>query len=58
MERYKLFAIKAGAMNNEEKAQLCAILIKWGYTVRLVDVKVSEKKTVSVVEYWRENQNA
>ena len=54
MERNKLFAIKSSTMTNEEKAQLCAILIKWGYTVRLTDVKVSEKKTVSVVEYWRE----
>lgn len=54
MERNKLFAIKASAMTNDEKAQLCAILIKWGYTVRLVDLKVSDKKTVTVVEYWRE----
>lgn len=54
MERSKLFAIKAGAMNNEEKAQLCAILIKWGYTVLLTEITTTKGTKQTVVEYWRE----
>lgn len=54
MERYKVFAIKPGAMTNDEKAQLCAILIKWGYTVRLTDVPTNKGTKQTVVEYWRE----
>lgn len=54
MERYKVFAIKPSAMTNDEKAQLCAILIKWGYTVRLTEVTTNKGTKQSVVEYWRE----
>ena len=52
--RYRLFSLKTGQMTNEEKAQLCAILIKWGYSVRLVEVETTGKKGATVVEYWRE----
>lgn len=52
--RYRLFSLKAMQMTNEEKAQLCAILIKWGYSVRIVEVETTGKRNATVVEYWRE----
>lgn len=53
--RYRLFSLKTRQMTKEEKEQVCAILIKWGYSVRLVEVETTGKKNETVVEYWREN---
>ena len=43
--------------NTDDRLQVAAILVKNGYTVRLMKEKVSPKKTVVHVEFWRENDD-
>ena len=42
-----------GTMNNDDLLQIAALLIKAGYTVRIVTVtKPNAKTKEKVVEYW------
>ena len=44
---------KGGALNDQERLDLCRLLVKAGYTVRISTVK-NGNTTAKAVEYWRE----
>lgn len=53
-ERQKIYAQRGGTLNDQERLELCRLLVKAGYTVRIVAEKPSGSGTaVRVVEYWR-----
>ncbi len=53
-ERQKIYAQKGGALNDQERLELCRLLVKAGYTVRIMAEKPSGSGiAVRVVEYWR-----
>ena len=52
MERQYIAAQKGGTLNDQERLDLCRLLCKAGYTVRLVTIKEGNTPT-KAVEYWR-----
>ena len=52
IERQTIYAQKGGSLNDIDRLELCRLLIKAGYTVRIGSEKVGSS-SVRVVEYWR-----
>jgi hypothetical protein len=52
MNTSKIYTQKGGALNDEDRLTICRLLIKAGYTVRVVSEKVGNT-SVKIVEYWR-----
>lgn len=44
---------KGGTLNDQERLDLCRLLVKAGYTVRIATIKVGNT-TSKAVEYWRD----
>lgn len=54
-ERQTIYPQKGGSLNDSEKLDLCRLLVKAGYTVRITAEKPRGNGTaVRVVEYWRD----
>lgn len=51
MDRQIITAQKGGSINDQERLDLARLLIKAGYTVRTVTVKVGAT-AAKAVEYW------
>ena len=52
-ERQTIYPQKGGSLNDSEKLELCRLLAKAGYTVRITAEKPRGNGTaVRVVEYW------
>ena len=52
MDKQTVFAQKGGTLNDGERLELARLLIKAGYTVRVIALK-SGNTTCKAVEYWR-----
>ena len=49
--------IRTPRMLDDERVQLCSLLIKAGYTVRITTVKSPNKNTKEkVIEFWEEGE--
>lgn len=44
---------KGGTLNDQERLDLCRLLVKAGYTVRIATIK-NGNTTSKAVEYWKE----
>ena len=53
MERTRITPPKYNSLNDSEKLEIARLLIKAGYTVRIVKEKKGNS-TVSAIEYWEE----
>lgn len=52
MDKQKIYAQKGGALNDQERLELCRLLVKAGYTVRIASEKIGNT-SVRVIEYWK-----
>lgn len=52
MDRQKIFAQNGGALNDQERLDLCRLLVKAGYTVRITSEKFATTSK-KIVEYWK-----
>lgn len=52
MDKQYICAGKGATLNEAERLDLCRLLIKAGYTVRITTVKEGTT-TAKAVEYWR-----
>lgn len=52
MDKQHIFAQKGGSLNDQERLDLCRLLVKAGYTVRITSEKVGNTST-KIIEYWR-----
>ena len=47
-----------GVTQEKDKVAIASILVKYGYTVRIVSEKLpNSKRTVKVLEYYKEEEN-
>ena len=54
-ERQIIYPQKGGSLNDGERLDLCRLLVKAGYAVRIKAEKPNGSGTaVKVVEFWRE----
>ncbi len=55
LERQIIYPQKGGSLNDSERLDLCRLLVKAGYAVRIKAERPNGSGTaVKVVEYWRE----
>ncbi len=52
MDKQTISATRGSTLNEAERLELCRLLIKAGYTVRITTVKEGTT-TAKAVEYWR-----
>ncbi len=50
-DRQTIFAQKGGSLNDPERLELCRLLVKAGYTVRITSQKIGNTSQ-RTVEFW------
>ena len=57
MPRQRIYILKGRSLSETEKLDLCRLLIKAGYSVRLGKAKQQGKNTYEhFIEYWKEDE--
>ena len=51
-EHQTIIPQKGGSLNDQERREICRLLIKAGYTVKITTVKVGNT-SARAIEYWR-----
>ena len=51
-EHQTIIPQKGGSLNDQERLEICRLLIKAGYTVKITTVKVGNT-SARAIEYWR-----
>lgn len=57
MEHRKIYSLRQGVLNNDERAAIAYLLVKAGYTVRMGKERPKGKTSgayIYFIEYWEE----
>ena len=57
MEKQRIYSAKNNSLNEQDRLNMAALLIKAGYAVRLGREKINPKSSsyMYFIEYWEEN---